>query len=132
MSEIILNRIMCDTCKTTATSYWRHNYSECLCGAVSADGGTDYLSRIGSRYTELSVDSDAPFEVIRKNLYWGSRGKDGKQPREWISLDLITDTHLDSILHYHKRNNSQFSLHGVLQRYEKHYRMLNNITVKEG
>lgn len=126
MTRIILNSIKCNNCKTTATSHWRHNFSECLCGEVAADGGNDYLRRIGNNYTELSVDSDAPFEVIRESIYWGSRGKDGKQPMVWVVLAQMTDTHLESVLEYHKRNNSQFSLHGVLQRYEKHYR-INNI-----
>ena len=131
MRQIILNSIRCNTCNTTIISYTHYDFNQCSCGAVCVDGGNDYLRRVGSRYTELSVTTDSSFEVIRKHLLWGSRGRDGKKFLKRIPLDQITDSHLDNLIEYHKTTNVRLPLYQALHRYEKHYRMINNITVVE-
>lgn len=131
MSRIILNSIQCNNCKSVLVSYTRHDFNQCSCGSVCVDGGKDYLRRVGINYTELSVTTDDPFEVIRKHFFWASNGKDGKEPLKRISLDKITDSHLDNLIEYHKTTNFRFHLYQALHRYEKHYRMINNITVEE-
>jgi hypothetical protein len=65
------------------------------------DGGNDYLRRIvvdNAPYEELSVYSDAPFETIRKELNWGTRGKDGNQPLECKPLCDLDTEHIHAIL----------------------------------
>lgn len=54
--EIILNQIKCLKCYDIITSYHRHDFKMCVCGAVGVDGGLDYLRRIGRSedYEELS------------------------------------------------------------------------------
>ena len=131
MSGIICNRILCNTCKDVITSYSHYNFVTCRCGMVSVDGGRSYLRRCGSGYLDLSVSVDAPFEEIRWNLYRGGRGKDGKSKIIYIPLAEVSDEYLDNILAFQKSIGYELSLDGVLQRYEKHYRMINNITVKE-
>lgn len=58
---IVLNAIGCRKCKTTAVSQHRHNFVSCECGSVFADGGHDYLKRVGdlSNIIELSVISSS-------------------------------------------------------------------------
>lgn len=56
--KIIRNVIRCNHCGDVIESTHRHNYVTCSCGAVAADGGTDYLRRTFKHsredYTELS------------------------------------------------------------------------------
>lgn len=56
-TSIILNAIGCRKCKTTAISTHRHDYVSCKCGSISADGGINYLRRVGDmkNMIELSV-----------------------------------------------------------------------------
>lgn len=58
MKKILRNVIRCNHCGDVIESTHRHNYVTCSCGAVSVDGGTDYLRRTfrDSRddFTELS------------------------------------------------------------------------------
>lgn len=51
------NSIRCKLCDTICTSRHVHDFVTCECGKVAADGGLDYLKRIGNQcdYDELSV-----------------------------------------------------------------------------
>ena len=51
------------------------------------DGGTDYLRR-GGKYVDMTIYSDDPFEVIRRFLCRGGRGKDGDQPGHRAAVAL--------------------------------------------
>lgn len=68
---IILNRIRTpDT--TVLTSYHVHDYKEHLDKngfTYVVDGGNEYLRRIGNNYEELSVYSNASFDIIRESLH---------------------------------------------------------------
>ncbi len=57
IGEILLNRVRCLKCDTVIVSKHRHDFTTCPCGAVSVDGGSHYLKRVGNRedYVELSV-----------------------------------------------------------------------------
>jgi hypothetical protein len=101
--RIIANKIKTPD-GTVLQSFHRHDYKEYTDAngcTYMVDGGNDYLRRNvidNAPYEELSVYSDAPFETIRKELNWGTRGKDGNQPLEWKPLcDLHTD-HIHAIL----------------------------------
>ncbi len=54
---MISNSIKCKKCGDVIESKSTNDYKRCSCGAVSVDGGKDYLKRIGSEedYEELSV-----------------------------------------------------------------------------
>ncbi len=58
--KIKCNRIQCKKCKDVIESKYRWNYVQCKCGAVAADGGHDYLRRVGYQddYIELSEFED--------------------------------------------------------------------------
>lgn len=54
---IIKNMIKCNICGDIIESKHRHDFVTCRCGAVAADGGTDYLKRCGNPndWEELSI-----------------------------------------------------------------------------
>lgn len=99
--KIVLNRIMCDSCKDIIISRHTHDYVTCKCGNVSTDGGTSYFHRSwkdGATYTDMTLYTDSDFEEIRKLLTWGSRGKDGKQTMKFLSLSEMENDHLNALL----------------------------------
>ena len=55
--EIISNKIKCKKCGDIIESKSTNEYKRCSCGAVSIDGGKDYLKRIGNEedYEEMSI-----------------------------------------------------------------------------
>ena len=57
---IIVNKIKCKKCGDIIESKSTNDYKRCSCGAVSVDGGKDYLKRIGNEedYEELSETKD--------------------------------------------------------------------------
>lgn len=61
-SIIIKNQIKCNHCGDIIESTSRHDFKECSCGAVSIDGGHDYLRRSfvnsSNDYTDMSVCQD--------------------------------------------------------------------------
>jgi len=89
---------------TILQSFHRHDYKTYIDAngfEYMVDGGTDYLRRTLIEeypYEELSVYSDAPFETIRQELHWGTRGKDGKQPLTWKPLCELSTKHINAIL----------------------------------
>ena len=58
--EIISNKIKCKKCGDIIESKSTNDYKKCSCGAVTVDGGKDYLKRIGNEkdYEELSEIKD--------------------------------------------------------------------------
>ena len=101
--RIIANKIKTPD-GTVLQSFHRHDYKEYTDAngyTYMVDGGNDYLRRTvidNAPYEELSVSSDAPFETIRKELNWGTRGKDGNQPLQWKPLCDLDMDHIHAIL----------------------------------
>ena len=89
---------------TILQSFNRHDYKTYIDAngfEYMVDGGIDYLRRIivdDAPYEELSVYSNAPFETIRQELHWGTRGKDGKQPFTYKRLYELGTDHIQAIL----------------------------------
>ncbi len=60
MSEldyIVSNQVECLRCGDKPFSMHRHHFQPCNCGAVTVDGGQDYLKRLGtpSNWKEMSI-----------------------------------------------------------------------------
>jgi len=68
------------------------------------DGGSNYLRR-GGNYTEMSIYSDDPFEVIRRFLCRGGRGKDSTEHLTWTPLFRINDEWLLALITYESERN---------------------------
>lgn len=89
------------------------------------DGGSAYIRR-GGVYTEMSIYSDDPYEVIRRFLCRGGRGKDNNQPLTWVPLFRIDDDWLEAIIEY-EENRCAENLYLEYYRKELNYRKENNI-----
>lgn len=116
--RIILNRIQCRLCDDIVESNHRHHFNVCKCGASAADGGTEYLGRMGSFYKEMSIYSDAPFEVIRQYLKWGKRYDKNLEPLpeiQWVPLMDLEDSHLDALTDY-KPASEFYRLNFILEK----------------
>ncbi len=102
-SRIVCNRIRTPD-GTILESIHRHDYrtyKDANGLEYMVDGGLDYTRRNvhdEAPYTELSVYSDSPHDVIREVFKWGTRGKDGKQPLKYVPLKDLTTEHIEAIL----------------------------------
>lgn len=66
---IIINSIKCRKCGDVLVSQHTHDFVRCSCPQdfVAADGGNDYLRRVGTDYIELStleVDASLLWNII--------------------------------------------------------------------
>jgi len=68
----------------------------------SLDGGNVYqrYNVCKEPFKDLSIYSDAPFEIIRKNYCRGGRGKDGLQPLTWVPLSKMSNEWLKNCIQY--------------------------------
>jgi hypothetical protein len=110
--EIILNRIKTPD-GTILTSYYVHDYRKHIDKngeEYIVDGGTYYLKRSNNiiPYEELSVYSDAPFEIIRESLHWGTYGKEADQPLHWVALKDMSTEHIINCLRTQKIHWEEF------------------------
>ena len=117
--RLILNRIRTPD-GTILTSYNRHDYvsyTDKNGENYMVDGGLDYLRRNVNKepFMELSVyvDDNSSHEVIRENLHWGTRGKDGHQPLTYKAIKELTDDHIQAILD--TQNHISTWLRGVFE-----------------
>lgn len=125
---IILNRIKCNHCNDEITSYNRHDFVMCSCGRCGVDGGLEYLKRTGGGYTDLSVDSNEPFEKVRQFCYRRGYGKVGSPDYGEFRITFLkdmTDEHLNALLTYCTPENKYLPLY----KQEIEYRKLNNIKI---
>lgn len=63
---IVQNAVQCITCGDFIVSKHRHNYVTCSCGAISVDGGQEYLRRIGDMGSAIDLSwqlSDELYEA---------------------------------------------------------------------
>ena len=101
--RIVSNRIRTPD-GTILESMHRHDYRTYVDAnglEYMVDGGLDYTRRNAhdeAPYTELSVYSDSPHDVIREVFKWGTRGKDGRQPLKYVPLKDLTTEHIEAIL----------------------------------
>lgn len=55
---IFRNAAKCRRCGDEIESKYRHDFRTCKCGAISVDGGLDYLRRVGN-----------PWDFVDKSVY---------------------------------------------------------------
>jgi hypothetical protein len=56
--RIRVNAAECRKCGDYIRSTHRHDYVTCKCGAISVDGGTDYLKRSATDYGDIIERSE--------------------------------------------------------------------------
>lgn len=62
---IVQNAVNCLSCGDLIVSKHRHDYVTCTCGAVSADGGQDYLRRAGDFANAVDLSWSLPDELYK-------------------------------------------------------------------
>lgn len=83
---MLIVSIYCKNCMDIVFSRSRHDFSECSCGCVAIDGGSDYVkvSTLGNEYKMVKLESN----IEKKELYddWNLR-KDFYGKINYKSLD---------------------------------------------
>lgn len=62
---IIQNAVTCLSCGDFIYSMHRHHFNTCTCGAISVDGGQDYLRRVGAIDNCVDMSWSLPDELYR-------------------------------------------------------------------
>jgi predicted RNA-binding Zn-ribbon protein involved in translation (DUF1610 family) len=60
---IVQNAALCLSCGDKIVSKHRHDFVTCTCGAVSVDGGQEYLRRVGDFGNAMDLSWSLPDEV---------------------------------------------------------------------
>lgn len=92
------------------SGYDYHNYKDKVSGEEYMNDGIGYTVRRSVNevpYEDLSVWSCDPYEKVRLAPFWGSYGKDGKQPKKMMSLAEMEDEHIKAILETQKQIKGQ-------------------------
>lgn len=131
--KLILNSIQTPD-GTILISRYRHDFvfhTDANGQTYFLDGGNDYQRIGGEGYTDLSIYSDAPFEIIRGNYCRGGRGKDGKQPLTWVALKYMSDEWLQAAIIYNEERGMGNSFANSMYLKEQDYRNQHNIKIDE-
>ena len=102
MRKLVLNRIRTPD-GTVLTSKNQHDFRshrDTITGELYfTDGGSSYIRRsINIKpYEDLSLYSDDPFEILRENITWSSRGKNGNEPLHYKSVSNMSTNHINAI-----------------------------------
>lgn len=103
MRKLILNRIRTPD-GVVLTSKNQHDFRshrDTITGELYfTDGGSSYIRRSINDvpYEDISLYSDSPFEIIRKNITWGSRGKNGDEELHYKPISNMSSNHINAIL----------------------------------
>ena len=102
MRKLILNRIRTPdgTILTSRNVHDYRCYKDKNGDTYTNDGGVEYLRRSVNviPWEELSLYSDDPFEILRENITWGSRGKNGNEELHYKPISKMSSNHIKSIL----------------------------------
>ena len=63
---IIQNAVTCLACGDFIVSKYRHDFVTCTCGAVSVDGGQEYLRRVGDFGNAMDLSWSLPDDVYKE------------------------------------------------------------------
>ena len=63
---IIQNAVTCLACGDFIVSKHRHDFVTCTCGAVSVDGGQEYLRRVGDFSNAMDLSWSLPDDVYKE------------------------------------------------------------------
>ena len=134
--QIILNQIKTPD-GTILKSMHRHDYvtyTDANGLEYMVDGGTEYLRRNmheEAPYEELTIYSDAPFEIIRENACRGGRGKDGTEPLTWVPIAKMSDAWLHACITYNADRGLDLSQSSKFYKMELMYRQEKGISIED-
>ena len=133
--RLILSRIQTPD-GTILTSYYRHDYVTHLDAngeTYMLDGGNDYQRTSVNKepFKDLSVWSDAPYEIIRENFHRGGRGKNGDEPLKWVPLSEMSDEWVKNCIEYNDNLGMGKSYANYLYCKEIRYRQRMGIKIED-
>jgi len=131
--QLVLNRIQTPD-GTILTSYHRHDfvaYKDKNGKMYCLDGGNDYQKIVGADkgIKNLTIYSDAPFEVIRESYHRGSHGKNGDEDMTWTPICKMSDEWLRNVIEYNYNKGLSESFANEMYKKELDYRKENNISI---
>lgn len=62
---IVQNAVQCITCGDFIYSAHRHHFNTCSCGAISVDGGQEYLRRVGDMGSAIDLSWSLSDEIYK-------------------------------------------------------------------
>ncbi len=97
------------------------------------DGGNEYqrYSINDEPFKNLSIWSDAPYEVIRENFHRGGRGKNGDQPLTWVPMSKMSNNWLKACVEYNDERGMGKSFTNYLYNKEIRYRQRMGINIED-
>ena len=97
------------------------------------DGGNEYqrYSINKEPFKDLSIWSDAPYEVIRENFHRGGRGKNGDEPLTWVPMSKMSDSWLKACVEYNDERGMGKSFANYLYNKEIRYRQRMGINIED-
>lgn len=121
---------------TILTSYHRHDYvtyTDANGEEYMLDGGNDYQRTSVNKesFKDLSIWSDAPYEIIRENFHRGGRGKNGDEPLKWVPLSEMSDEWVKNCIEYNDNLGMGKSYANYLYCKELRYRQRMGIKIEE-
>ncbi len=136
--RLILSRIQTPD-GTILTSYHVHDYITHLDKngeTYMLDGGNEYqrYNICKEPFKDLSIWSDAPYEIIRENYHRGGRGKNGDEPLKWVPMSEMSNSWLENCIIYNESLYGKFgenSFPSKMYKKELDYRKENNIFIEE-
>tara|TARA_R110002153_G_scaffold100188_1_gene236056 strand:+ start:114 stop:494 length:381 start_codon:yes stop_codon:yes gene_type:complete len=97
MAEILCNKMRTPD-GTILHSVHRHDYvthTDANGKEYMLDGGLSYVRRSANGDEEmLTVFDDAPHEILRDCVEWGTYGPEGNQPLTYIKISEMSSEHL--------------------------------------
>ena len=121
---------------TILTSHHRHDYvthTDINGETYMLDGGNDYQRTSVNKesFKDLSIWSDAPYEIIRENFHRGGRGKNGDEPLEWVPLSEMSDEWVKNCIEYNDNLGMGKSYANYLYCKELRYRQRMGIKIED-
>ena len=133
--RLILSRIQTPD-GTLLTSHHRHDYvtyTDANGEEYMLDGGNDYQRTSVNKesFKDLSIWSDAPYEIIRENFHRGGRGKNGDEPLKWVPLSEMSDEWVKNCIEYNDNLGMGKSYANYLYCKELRYRQRMGIKIED-
>ena len=127
---IIQNAVNCLSCGDFIVSKHRHDFVTCTCGAVSVDGGQEYLRRVGDFANAVDLSWSLPDELYRacadaveeaKETYRNKFGIANAVMRKLREAGKIVADHEQRILAHNPRMDEIMveEADGTINRYKK-------------
>lgn len=97
------------------------------------DGGNEYqrYNTCKEPFKDLSIWSDAPYEVIRENYHRGGRGKNGDESLKWVPMSEMSDEWLKACIEYNDERGLSKSFMNYMYLKEIKYRQRMEIKIEE-